>query len=199
MGALVGDLARLIIGAYLDPRASVRQILGRGTGFQTGFLLSLLGWLIGSVILTLAGGPVAPPEPGAPAPQVTVLVTLGVAVLMFMACSWLIWRVGRGFGGRGTLDQAFVVMGWNNLVGSPLTLLQVMAGSPLQMAAAGPGQVAIMALYAGAMFWLLAASIAEMHVFASTWRVLAFVLLVPLVLGFAFAILSAMMGGSPNV
>jgi Yip1 domain len=103
--------------------------------------------------------------------------------LILAATVLCIYRIGRVFGGKGTLTDALLVVVWLQVIMLAVQLLQLLSMilfTPL----AGLVSLAGFVLF----FWLLTSFIAELHGFASRWAVLAGVI----GSGFAIAIVLAL-------
>jgi hypothetical protein len=167
-----------------DPRAATRALLGEGVPLPartTGLLLiAVLSALLASLQLRLGGQALDP---------VTALLLgspfrAAIFQWLFLFLSVvLIHRVGRAFGGRGSLADALLIVVWLQLLMLALQVLQL-AVSLMSPSLAGIIGLASFALF----FWLMASSIAELHGFASRGAVFAGMLATMVVAGLLIGI-----------
>lgn len=79
-----------------------------------------------------------------------------------------IYRIGRAFGGRGSLTDALLIVVWLQVIMLAVQIVQLLS-LVLLPPLAGLVSLAGFILF----FWLLTSFIAELHGFASRWAVLA--------------------------
>jgi hypothetical protein len=102
---------------------------------------------------------------------------------LFLALSvLLIHRVGRAFGGRGSFEDALLVVVWLQLVMLAVQVVQLVA---LALAPPLAGIIGLASIVL--FFWLMSGFIAELHGFASRQKVLVGMLLVIFGAGLAIA------------
>lgn len=166
LGEQMKDLVRL---SLQDPRAGARAVLSLGVPMPAR-TLGLLLMAVASAVLMQVGFMILPPTDDALAvfmmasPLRTAIiqwVILAVSVL-------LIYRVGRAWGGKGSLPDSLLVVVWLQVIMLGVQVVQVVA-----LIIAPP--VAAIINLAGLVlfFWLMTSFIAELHGFASRGAVLA--------------------------
>jgi hypothetical protein len=117
----------------------------------------------------------------------------------FLALSVLLMhRVGRAFGGRGSLADALLVVVWLQIIMLGFQTLQLVV-SPILPPLAGVIGLVSFVVY----FWLMSWFIAELHGFASRGRVFLGIILTGLAAGLVLAVLMILFLGPeavlPNV
>ena len=117
----------------------------------------------------------------------------------FLALSvLLVHRVGRAFGGRGSLADALLVVVWLQIIMLGFQTLQLVV-SPVLPPLAGVIGLVSFVVY----FWLMSWFIAELHGFASRGRVFLGIILTGLAAGLVLAVLMILFLGPeavlPNV
>jgi hypothetical protein len=117
----------------------------------------------------------------------------------FLALSVLLMhRVGRAFGGRGSLADALLVVVWLQIIMLGFQTLQLVV-SPILPPLAGVIGLVSFVVY----FWLMSCFIAELHGFASRGRVFLGIILTGLAAGLVLAVLMILFLGPeavlPNV
>ena len=117
----------------------------------------------------------------------------------FLALSvLLVHRVGRAFGGRGSLADALLVVVWLQIIMLGFQTLQLVV-SPILPPLAGVIGLVSFVVY----FWLMSWFIAELHGFASRGRVFLGIILTGLAAGLVLAVLMILFLGPeavlPNV
>ncbi len=159
-------LARLSLE---DPRAAVRALLRLGVPLRARTLglllvavLSSLLWHIGFLIL-----------PGEIDPMTAYM---GASPLRSAAVQWLIqavtvllvFRIGKAFGGTGSLPDTLLVLVWLQVIMLGVQLVQLLALIVL------PPAVGLLTLAGLGLFgWLMTSFVAELHGFRSRWTVFA--------------------------
>lgn len=121
------------------------------------------------------------------------LLAAGLEFAVMLTISWLTWRVGRLFGGAGTLTGATTLVVWLNgllLVVQALQLVALAILPPLAAALALIGM--IWALWAFANF------VTELHDFENPLMVMGGVVLTGLVVLIALGLLFAILGLAPH-
>ncbi len=93
------------------------------------------------------------------------------------------YLVGRKFGGRGTLAGAVALIAWTEFILSLLQVAQIVALVILPPLAEVIGLLGLLVF-----LWLLSQFVAELHGFASAWKVLFVILVTGLLASFAVAV-----------
>jgi hypothetical protein len=182
LGARLASLMQLTLQ---DPTRAARELLAEGVPLSARTAGLLLVAVLSALLVSLQVGD------GTPAPDPITAFMLGspfrTAVLQwgFLALSvLLIHRVGRAFGGRGSLPDALLIVVWLQALMLGFQLAQLVA-APILPALAGLIALVSFVVY----FWLLTHFIAELHGFASRGLVFVGMLLTGLAAGFALAVL----------
>jgi Yip1 domain len=173
-------LARLSLN---DPRVGVRALLAMGVPLPAR-TAGLLLVAVGSALLFHLGFLVMPPGDDAVAQFMSQspIRTAIVQWLILAATVLGIYRIGRAFGGTGSLTDALLIVVWLQVIMLAVQLVQLLSFILIPFLA---GLVSLGGFFL--FFWLLTSFIAELHGFASRWVVLAGVI----GSGFAFAIVLA--------
>jgi Yip1 domain len=179
-------LARLTLQ---DPRQATRALLAEGVPMRarTGGLLLVA--VVSALLASLQVG--TSPQALDPLTAFMLASPFRAAVVqwLFLALSVvLIHRVGRAFGGRGTLPDALLIVVWLQLLTLALQVLQLIA------TLVAPPLAGIIGLGGFVLFlWLMTAFITELHGFASRGLVFLGMVLTALgaglVLGFALILI----------
>jgi hypothetical protein len=191
MTALTDQLVALARQTLDDPRAGTRALLAFGVplpartaGLVLVSVLSALLLHLGFLILPATDDPVARFVSQSPFRSAVIQwVILAATVLA-------IYRVGRIFGGRGTLSDSLLVVVWLQVIMLAVQVVQLLAlilFAPL----AGLVNLAGLVLF----FWLFTSFIAEIHGFASRWAVLAGVIGAGFVIAFVLVVVLSMLLG----
>jgi len=169
LGEQIKVLARL---SLKDPRAGARALLSLGVPMPAR-TLGLLLMAVVSAVLMQVGFMILPPtdDPLALVMMASPLRTAAIQWLILSVSVLLIYRVGRAWGGKGSLPDSLLVVVWLQVIMLGVQVVQVVA---LLLA---PPVAAIINL-AGLVlfFWLMTSFIAELHGFASRGLVLAGIL-----------------------
>jgi hypothetical protein len=176
----IAALARLCLS---DPRAGARALLAMEVPVPARTAGLVLVAVCSAILLHL-GFLFLPPGEDALAEfmNLSPIRTAVVQWLVLAATVLGIHRIGRAFGGTGSLPDALVVVVWLQVIMLAVQIVQLLA-MMLFPALAGLVSLAGIILF----FWLLTSFIAELHGFASRWAVLAGVIGT----GFALAIVLA--------
>lgn len=163
------DLARLSVE---DPRAGARDLLALGVPLpaRTGGLLLMA---VVSALLTQLGFRLLPPaqDPFSVFLLASPLRTAVIQWLVLAASVLLIHRIGRAWGGVGSLADTLLVVVWLQVIMLAVQVVQLLA---LMIAAPLAGLVNLAAT--GLFFWLLCGFVAELHGFESRVKVLLAIL-----------------------
>jgi hypothetical protein len=179
------DLARL---SLQDPRAGARAVLAEGVPLPAR-TAGLLLMAVASAVLLHLGFLLMPPSE-AVLDQFMVQSPIRTAIVQWVilvVSIFLVYRVGRAWGGRGSLSDTLLIVVWLQVIMLGVQLLQL-----LLMVVAPP--LGAMVSLAGFVlfFWLFTSFIAELHGFASRWAVLAGILGTSLALAFLAAAVIAL-------
>jgi hypothetical protein len=135
--------------------------------------LGLLLMAVASAVLMQVGFMILPPtdDPLAVLMMASPLRTAVIQWLILSVSVLLIYRVGRAWGGRGSLPDSLLVVVWLQVI-----MLGVQAVQVVALIIAPP--VAAIINLAGLVlfFWLMTSFIAELHGFTSRGKVLAGIL-----------------------
>ena len=182
LGARLAGLMQLTLQ---DPTRAARELLAEGVPLAARTAGLLLVAVLSALLVSLQVGD------GTQAPDPITAFMLGspfrTAVLQwgFLALSvLLIHRVGRAFGGRGSLPDALLIVVWLQALMLGFQLVQLVV-APILPALAGLIALVSFVVY----FWLLTHFIAELHGFASRGLVFLGMVLTGLAAGFALAVL----------
>jgi Yip1 domain len=186
LGERILSLAQLTLQ---DPRQAARQLLAEGVPLpaRTGGLLLVA--VVSALMASLQLG--TSPQALDPLTAFMLASPFRAAVVqwLFLALSvLLIYRVGRAFGGRGSLPDALLIVVWLQLLTLVLQVLQLVA------TVVAPPLAGIIGLGGFALFlWLMTAFIAELHGFSSRGLVFLGMVLTALgaglILGFALILI----------
>jgi hypothetical protein len=182
LGARLASLMQLTLQ---DPTRAARELLAEGVPLSARTAGLLLVAVLSALLVSLQVGD------GTQAPDPITAFMLGspfrTAVLQwgFLALSvLLIHRVGRAFGGRGSLPDALLIVVWLQALMLGFQVAQLVV-APILPALAGLIALVSFVVY----FWLLTHFIAELHGFASRGLVFVGMLLTGLATGFVLAVL----------
>lgn len=178
LGEQLKALARLSLE---DPRAGARAVLALGVPLPAR-TLGLLLTAVASAFLMHLGFLILPPvdDPLALFMAASPLRTAVIQWVFLVASVLLIFRIGRAWGGRGSLPDTLLVMVWLQLIMLGVQILQLVV---LLISPPVAGLLNLMGLVL--FFWLMTSFIAELHGFQSRGAVLAGIL----VAGFGVALL----------
>lgn len=158
------NLARLTLSA---PRQAARIVLAwpieRAATVQLAVLMVVL-----SVVISQLSGFVLPVE--GPAPMAVLLrnpaMNAAVHGVVFVISVFAAHRIGKAFGGTGTLDGTLKLMTWLQAVNAGLLLLQLVLLMVMPLAAGLIGFASLILI-----LWLLTNFVAELHGFPSLMQV----------------------------
>lgn len=197
------DMKTLLIAArdtVQHPRAGARAMIDMGLPITIGGLALILMAVVsaGMAALLYAVFPIAADEADAAGPQVALLKQIltnplqlaMVQVFILAVGAFLIYRIGKVFGGAGRLPDAVALLAWLEFI---LLLLQV--AQTVAMVFSPPMSEAI-GLFGFVIFlWLLSNFTAELHGFSSVFTTFLGIVGSVIVLTFAAAVLLALMIG----
>lgn len=179
-----------IAEGLVRPRESLERLLGQRPTVADAGLMVVAAYAVQRIAVIL----LAPEAEGAG--LFVHLVSLSLAIAFTFVVGFLIYRIGRAFGGKATLEQSLVTAGWHALVMSLLSPLVVlgMAGADLgaRAEAVSPATFLSLALYLAAGVWLLSRFTATVHGFRNEWAVVGVILAVSLLLS---SLMMALAGG----
>ncbi len=194
------DMKTLLIAArdtVQHPRAGARAMIDMGLPITIGGLALVLMAVVsaGMAAVLYAAFPIPADEA---APQIAVLEQILtnplqlalVQVFILAVGAFLIYRIGRVFGGAGRLPDAVALLAWLEFI---LLLLQM--AQTVAMVFSPPMSEAI-GLFGFVIFlWLLSNFTAELHGFSSVFTTFLGIVGSVIVLTFAAAVLLALMIG----
>lgn len=170
---LVMDLVGRIFETFRAPRPAIRDVIGRVDGYRDIGLIFALSYCLNSAIIvaaTMLGGASAA-DPAGGGPWAFLLSNLFYSAVTFAVLTALIWRVGRAFGGTGSLTDIAAALAWHGLATAvlmPIVALPLVVELSDGVAALlGLAQLLLVIV----VLWLLANFVAEAHGFDSAWRV----------------------------
>jgi len=181
-------LLRLARQTLADPREGARFVMGlslpRGILMQFYLLELVLSAMSSILFLSLA--PVPDGMAIAPGTAITYTVFEGVIGLII---AFGAFRIGQGFGGKGSFEQAFALVIWAQFILLCFSLIQIGALvilPPLSDVIS----IAALALF----FWLMVNFVAELHGFTSLGLVFAGIIVSMIGLAIVLSILFSAMG-----
>jgi hypothetical protein len=172
MSGLGQQMIALARQSLEDPRASVRSLLAIGVPLPAR-TIGLLLMAVASALLAHLSILLLPPSVD-PAVGFMMQSPLRAAIiqwLVFVAMVFLIYRIGRAWGGKGNLPDTLLVVVWLQVIMLGVQFVQLLVFL-LVPPLAGIVNLAGLVLF----FWLMTSFIAELHGFASRGKVLAGIL-----------------------
>lgn len=187
LGARMAGLARMTLQ---DPQRAARALLAEGVplGARSAGLL-----LVAVLSALLASLHVQNPESLDPFSALMLGSPIQAAVFqwLFLAATvFLMHRVGRAFGGRGSFADALLVVVWLQLIMLGFQLVQLVL-MPLSPSIAGLVGLVSFGIY----LWLMTVFIAELHGFTARGMVFLVMLLTALAAGFLLAMVLILLFG----
>lgn len=176
-----GFIKLLVVESLTAPRQAARRIMALGTGLPVALMAIGCAGVLSALMLAVLG--LELPNSGNPGLDAMMTQPIAVAfseTLGLLIVGGMISGLGRLFGGKGRLDQAFILIAWWDF----LTLVLQLAESLVQLLLpplAGP--VALFVLVIST--WALVSFIAELHGFRSAFAVLPILAGVLLLIGIA--------------
>lgn len=188
-----GYLIGMAIQSIPEPQKVAGEVLAlrfdRAALWQTFALFCVL-----STGLGVAGGILTPLDPAVYGPVLSnplLLGTIEAAILVLMV--FIIYWVGRAFGGTGRFDQAILTVIWLQFVAF---LLQVVMLALVVFAPMLAGLVQLFSV--GVTFWLLSHFTASMHGFRSIGMVFVVILLTLMTAAVVFTLFLGLIGLGAN-
>ena len=172
MNGLGQQIATLARQSLEDPRASVRSLLALGVPLPAR-TIGLLLMAVASALVMHLGFLLLPPseDPMAGFMMQSPLRTAIIQWLILAASVFLVYRIGRAWGGKGSLPDSLLVVVWLQVMMLGVQVAQLLVFVLLPPLA---GIVNLVGLVL--FFWLMTSFIAELHGFASRGAVLAGIL-----------------------
>ncbi|WP_116131598.1 YIP1 family protein [Tropicimonas sp. IMCC34043] len=208
-------LAGLVLATFRNPRGTLRFLMDRSVPvtalWQALVLLAVLIVLFEQTLQHLAGGTMPPVTDDAAADPVAAMIwslqstvlgnPLMVASFQVLFCALgvlALYRVGRMFGGTGTLQQSLTAMNWFLVI----YLAMLLVSSILVMVVPVVGLMAVLAIVV-VNGWLATVFTCELHGFREPFLVLlgivATTVLILLALGMLVSIVLSGTIGDTNV
>jgi hypothetical protein len=185
--SLQSDLRGLAQLSLTDPERGADWLMRSNPPVGLRWLMLALSVVLG-VLLGYTLPILTAPEGMAPSPMRAVGVQFGLHV----ASVWMITMVGHRFGGRGSFQDALLLVAWLQLILVGFQAVQLVALLILPPLAF-PVAVASVA----AFLWMLTGFVRQLHGFASRGAVLVGILLGAIAMGFMLAMLMLMLGFDP--
>lgn len=195
LGARMADLARLTLR---DPQQAARVLLSEGVPLRARSAGLLLVAILSALLASLQVGNRDSLDPFS-ALMLASPIRAAVFQWLFLAATvFLMHRVGRAFGGRGSFADALLVVVWLQLIMLGFQVLQFVL-FPLVPSLAGLIGLASFVIY----LWLMTVFITELHGFSARGMVFLVMLLTALAAGFLLAMVLILLFGPealmPNV
>lgn len=170
IGQQIKALARLTLE---DPRAAARRLFSLGVPMSAR-TIGLLLMAVASTFLMHVGFLILPPveDPLADFMMESPLRTAAIQWFVLALSVLFIHRIGRAWGGKGSLPDTLLVVVWLQVIMLGVQLVQTVL---LVIAPPVAGLVNLAGIIL--FFWLMTSFIAELHGFASRGAVLAGILL----------------------
>ena len=180
-------IAALLLESVTLPRSAAARVKSLGGGYALALLAVALVAILSAVVSVLVS--LITPPTGNPEMDMLMrqpLLLAGMQAMGMAVFAAIVTGAGRLFGGTGRMDQVLLTIAWLDflLLALQLVLLMLMLAVP---ALAGLVSIAAFVI----ITWLLAAFIAEVHGFASTFRTAAVFLGALLLIGVSLVTLSA--------
>ena len=177
-------LARLSLA---DPERAAEWLLRWNPPVAARWRMLALSVVLG-VLLGYALPILSAPEGAAP----SALRAVGVQFGLHVVSAWMIAVVGQRFGGRGSFNDALLLVAWVQLLLVAFQVAQLLALLILPPLAF-PVAVASVA----AFLWVLTGFVRQLHGFAARGAVLVGIVLGAMAMGFALAVLMVLLGLDP--
>lgn len=183
---LVGMAVRTIT----NPREGAEEILALGIPRAALWPLLALVVVISTFIVQVINiiGSMQGAEP-APGIYGQPLALGSIEFVILAVAAFAIYRVGRGFGGKGTLEESVLLVAWMQFVMILLQVAQLVLMFLMPFLAQLVGMASIVLF-----FWLMTNFIAVVHGFRSLAQVFLMMIVVAFGLIILFSIVLAMLG-----
>jgi Yip1 domain len=184
----IASLARLSVA---DPRAGARGLLALDVPLPARTAGLLLMAVVSALLMHL-GFQILPPadDPVTLFMMASPIRTAVMQWLFLLASVLLIHRIGRAWGGQGSLADTLLVVVWLQVI-----MLAVQVAQLLTLLIAPPLAALVGLAGMGLFLWLITGFIAELHGFASRGAVLAGLLVSFFALAMVVAIVLALTVG----
>jgi Yip1 domain len=169
MTGLMDQILQLARRSVEDPRAGARALLALAVPLPAR-TAGLLLMAVGSTLLMHAGFLLLP-EAGDPLTTFMLQSPIRTAAIQWLILAGsvlLIYRIGRAWGGHGSLADTLLVVVWLQVIMLAVQLAQLLV---LVLAPPLAGIVNLGGMFL--FFWLITGFIAELHGFKRRWAVLA--------------------------
>lgn len=164
---MLRTLVDSMILSYRAPRPAVRQVIDAVKGWEAVALIFGVAFCLNTLVALLFA--VATGRTGAGLGF--VLTNLMFSAIAYAIVVLLTHRIGRVFGGSGSLIDIAAAIAWHSLVTVIFAPLVAAATFPGLMESATAFLAISQIAMVGVVLWLLANFVAEAHRFASAWRV----------------------------
>jgi len=189
--ATLGSLLRLARDTVTNPREGATTVLSFAPTKQALWLMFALvvviSLMMGEIMSLMLGMPTEGPLTG-PMQQSPLMLGLIQGALLFLSIH-AIHRIGRAFGGTGSLEEAALLIIWLQFILLCVQVVQIVAMVVLPPVA---GLITILAI--ALFFWLLTNFIAVLHGFQSLGMVFVMTLLAAFGLLVLLSIVLSMLG-----
>ncbi|MBK0400209.1 hypothetical protein H0I76_13505 [Limibaculum sp. M0105] len=169
-------LARMIEGLF-QPARSARWLLSADLGLDTALLFVALAYVLQAIIQIVLPGARPLPDGIGHVPLTLHMLNLLLQVFLVAFMSFMIFAIGRLFGGTGTRKRAFLIVSWHTLVTTVLSppfligMASVALGKELS-----PPLLGLMVAAAAVWLWVLSVYTAVLHGFSNPWGVMGVIL-----------------------
>lgn len=165
---MLGSALAHIAEGLTRPRASIERLLARDPTVADAALMVVLSYSVQAIVTLLVPG--ARGAVGAIG-LANHLLWLLLSIAGTFVLGFLIFVIGRAFGGTASREQSLVVAAWHTLVMTLLVPLYLFGALQVGEEQIPPGAVMVMLIYGAIWFWLLARYTAVAHKFANEWNV----------------------------
>lgn len=195
LGARMAELARMTLQ---DPQQAARVLLSLGVPLRARSAGLLLVAVLSALLASLQLGNPETLDPFSALMLASPFQAAAFQWLFLAATVFLMHRVGRAFGGRGSFADALLVVVWLQLIMLGFQIVQFVL-VPISPNFAGLVGLVSFVIY----LWLMTVFISELHGFTSRGMVFLVMLLTALAAGFLLAMVLILILGPealmPNV
>ncbi len=187
---MLTELVRAAVATLRDPRAGARRVMAvrmeRRQRWEVLLLIAVLSAALAylSFLLNARLGHL-----GQGARMMSPFAMLAAQVVVLWVMVFAVHHLGRLMGGKGSLDDAILLVAWIQAILIGMQILQIGALVLLPALSVLLGLAGFILL-----FWLLTVFVAELHGFRSLVAVFLSVLLVMIVLATLMRVLFGMLG-----